>query len=326
MCVAHSRTRSTALIGTAILAIALWFVAPAYGAQVEPIQVENLDSAVLRVDVASDDPTSTATVAVNGVAVDVRTVSPGDSYVVFCDSLSEGAHQATLTLRSGLDPGFQVVESEQFRIWHRPMPAQLITPGRYAAATTPTLVKVGASTTRVAMYVNGVWVKELSAVPDTLLPFGEIALRAGANEITLVAANPVESTTTKFTVTRLDFPWPTCIIIDKSEYRLYWVRDGQLVKVYPIAIGKAHTPTPVAIWRIDAKYHTDPAGVYGPRKMRMFRQTSSGFTYTAYAVHGTNEPWVIGSMASHGCVRMYNWDVLELFPQVPLGTMVQTRP
>lgn len=129
--------------------------------------------------------------------------------------------------------------------------------------------------------------------------------------------------------TPFSYPWKTYIVIDKSQYRLYWVRNGMLIKVYPIAHGKSSTPTPSRVWRIDAKYHTDPRGVYGPRKMRLFKQVSTSrgyrYVYTAYGIHGTNEPWVIGTKASHGCIRMYNKDVLELWPQVPLGTMVVTR-
>jgi hypothetical protein len=127
--------------------------------------------------------------------------------------------------------------------------------------------------------------------------------------------------------TPFSYPWRTYIVIDKSQFKLYWVKDGMLRKVYPIAHGKVGWTTPNRIWRIDAKYHS--SGVYGPRKMRMFKQvrTSSGtrYVHTAYAIHGTNQEWVIGTRASHGCIRMYNKDVLELFPQVPLGTMVVTR-
>ena len=114
-------------------------------------------------------------------------------------------------------------------------------------------------------------------------------------------------------------------MIDKSECNLYWVRNGELVKVYRCAVGKASTQTPERTWKILAKYYTDPSGIYGPRKMRLFRQSGSGYQYTAYNLHGTNQEWVIGTWASHGCIRMYNKDVLELFPQVPIGTMVVTK-
>jgi lipoprotein-anchoring transpeptidase ErfK/SrfK len=129
--------------------------------------------------------------------------------------------------------------------------------------------------------------------------------------------------------TPFKYPWRTYIVIDKSSFKLYWVKDKVLRKVYSIAHGKLHWSTPERVWRIDAKYRTSPGSVYGPRKMRMFKRvaTSRGYRYvfTAYAIHGTNQEWVIGTRASHGCIRMYNKDVRELFPQVPLGTMVVTR-
>lgn len=123
----------------------------------------------------------------------------------------------------------------------------------------------------------------------------------------------------------LNYMWSTYIVVDKSDFKLYWVKDGMLRSVYAIAHGKTSSPTPSAVWRVGAKYKTDPYGVYGPRKMRLYRQTPSGFVYTAYGIHGTNEPWVIGTQASHGCIRMYNSDVLKLWPEVPIGTMVVTR-
>lgn len=125
--------------------------------------------------------------------------------------------------------------------------------------------------------------------------------------------------------TPFSYPWRTYIVVDKSRFKLYWVKDRTLRKVYPIAHGMVGWTTPNRIWRIDAKYHTSPSSVYGPRKMRMFKQSGSYYVFTNYAIHGTNQPWVIGTRASHGCIRMYNRDVLELFPQVPLGTMVITR-
>ncbi|HYF35283.1 MAG TPA: L,D-transpeptidase, partial [Prosthecobacter sp.] len=46
-------------------------------------------------------------------------------------------------------------------------------------------------------------------------------------------------------------------------------------------------------------------------------------TFTRYIyIHGTNDEAAIGRPASHGCIRMRNADVIELFDQVPLGTPV----
>ncbi|MDH4982288.1 L,D-transpeptidase [Hyphomicrobium sp. D-2] len=41
-----------------------------------------------------------------------------------------------------------------------------------------------------------------------------------------------------------------------------------------------------------------------------------------YRIHGTDAPWTIGTAASKGCIRMYNKDVLDLYPRVPRGTRV----
>jgi lipoprotein-anchoring transpeptidase ErfK/SrfK len=43
---------------------------------------------------------------------------------------------------------------------------------------------------------------------------------------------------------------------------------------------------------------------------------------STYRIHGTDAPWTIGTEASKGCIRMYNKDVLDLYPQVSIGTKV----
>ena len=127
----------------------------------------------------------------------------------------------------------------------------------------------------------------------------------------------------------LGYPWSRYIVVDKSDFRLYLVDDGLVVRTYPVAHGRVGLRTPSAVWRVDMKYFTSPSSVSGPRKMRLFRRVSGRYGYryafTAYGIHGTNQPWVIGTLASHGCIRLYNDDALDLFPRVPLGTMVVTR-
>lgn len=122
-----------------------------------------------------------------------------------------------------------------------------------------------------------------------------------------------------------NYPWNTYIVVDKSDLRLYYVLNSALVATYPVAVGKPSTPTPNGIWRIDAKYYTDPGSVYGPRKMRLFRQQGGSFVFTAYNIHGTNVDSSVSTYASHGCIRMHNYDVIPFFDTVALGTMVVTR-
>jgi lipoprotein-anchoring transpeptidase ErfK/SrfK len=178
--------------------------------------------------------------------------------------------------------------------------------------------------------VNGVVVSSRGCKPGQVVAFGPAKLAKGANTLTIEALSLSGDRATFGRQTkRKEWPYATCIVIDKSEFRLYWVKNQQLVKVYKVAHGR-HNWTPCRTWRILAKYKTSPKSVYGPRKMRLFKPVGrSGhrrWVFTSYAIHGTNQPWVIGTQASHGCIRMYNKDVLELWPQVRLGTYVITRP
>jgi lipoprotein-anchoring transpeptidase ErfK/SrfK len=43
---------------------------------------------------------------------------------------------------------------------------------------------------------------------------------------------------------------------------------------------------------------------------------------TYYRLHGTLEPWTIGTMVSSGCVRLINQDIIDLYNRVPIGTKV----
>ncbi|MCE5190386.1 MAG: cell wall-binding repeat-containing protein [Actinomycetia bacterium] len=198
--------------------------------------------------------------------------------------------------------------------------------GKYAYVK----IQTGVNTTQVDLYAGSSLVATAAVDGFDMADFGKRAMPASGVTFRVVATNPDGGHSARTTsYKRLSYPGSTSIVIDKSDFKLYWVKDDVLIKAYPIATGRASMETPPAIWKIMAKYKTDPASVYGPRKMRLFRRVVSGgsvrYVYTAYGIHGTNQPWVIGTKASHGCIRMYNADVLELWPQVPLGTVVQTR-
>ncbi len=115
------------------------------------------------------------------------------------------------------------------------------------------------------------------------------------------------------------------IVIDLSDHRLYLYGGDQLVKTYPVAVGKASTPTPPAEWMIGEKYYGSVGMVTGTRKMRLFKRSGGGYAFTRYNIHGTNQPWLIGQSVSHGCIRMHNSDAEDLFPRVPIGTKVTTQ-
>jgi len=106
------------------------------------------------------------------------------------------------------------------------------------------------------------------------------------------------------------------ITIDIEEKELTLRQGEQIIKVYPVAVGKPSTPTPTGNWRIIQKT-LNPGGPFGARWMRL------SVPWGGYGIHGTDQPESIGTAASHGCVRMLNEDVIELYDIVPLGTEVK---
>lgn len=105
------------------------------------------------------------------------------------------------------------------------------------------------------------------------------------------------------------------IRINLLQRRLYLYQGDQLYGSYPVAIGKPSTPTPVGRWVVINKSILQGGTVYGTRWI--------GYNNNSYGIHGNNNPSVIGSMVSLGCVRMYNEDVEAIFPLLPIGVEVE---
>lgn len=118
-------------------------------------------------------------------------------------------------------------------------------------------------------------------------------------------------------IKRADLTLPRAnILITSSSRRLTLFNGNDPIHQYPIGIGKSTTPTPLGNYSIALKV-MNPGGVLGTRWL--------GLNYDSYGIHGTNQPWLIGTMVSHGCIRMQNSDVEELFALVKTGTPVYIR-
>ncbi|WP_186429393.1 L,D-transpeptidase [Clostridium sp. BSD9I1] len=104
------------------------------------------------------------------------------------------------------------------------------------------------------------------------------------------------------------------IVINTKNLTLTLYSGNNVVKTYPVAVGKPSTPTPLGNFKIVNKA-VNPGGPFGVRWM--------GLSIPHYGIHGTNNPASIGTRVSNGCIRMYNKDVLELANTVPIGTPVQ---
>lgn len=108
--------------------------------------------------------------------------------------------------------------------------------------------------------------------------------------------------------------YATRIVINVPRRRLYLYVGQRLFHTYPVAVGKPETPTPRGEFEITQKAIWGDG--FGTRWMRF------SAPWGIYGIHGTNKPWSVGTVASHGCVRMYNHDVEQVFALVRLGTPV----
>ena len=106
------------------------------------------------------------------------------------------------------------------------------------------------------------------------------------------------------------------VIINTQTKTLELYNDGQVYKKYRIAVGKSKTPTPIGEWNVVWKDYNWGTG-FGTRWMGL------NVPWGTYGIHGTNKPWSIGQFASHGCIRLRNKDVEELFEWIPIGTPVR---
>jgi lipoprotein-anchoring transpeptidase ErfK/SrfK len=131
---------------------------------------------------------------------------------------------------------------------------------------------------------------------------------------------------------------PGTIIVSTSERFLYVVQPGGRALRYGIGVGRDGfqwqglvkitrkmewpdwTPPPEMIQRqpyLPRWMAGGPGNPLGARAMYLGN--------TVYRIHGTNQPWTIGTAVSSGCFRLTNPDVTDLYERIPVGTKVIIR-
>ena len=119
------------------------------------------------------------------------------------------------------------------------------------------------------------------------------------------------------------------LLVSVPDRQLALIENGQVNKVYPVAVGKDSTPSPTGSFRIVVRvtaptyYHEGKVVVPGPKNRLGTRWMGLG--YKGYGIHGTNAPNSIGKAASHGCIRMAKKDLEELFGMVKVGDEIEIR-
>jgi lipoprotein-anchoring transpeptidase ErfK/SrfK len=119
------------------------------------------------------------------------------------------------------------------------------------------------------------------------------------------------------------------IVISIPDRQLALLEDGQLVKAYPVAVGKDETPSPAGEFTVinhavNPTYRHDGKEI-GPGKDNPLGTRWMGLSVKGYGIHGTNVQSSVGKVASHGCFRMKKKDVEELYKLVQVGDAVSIR-
>lgn len=134
------------------------------------------------------------------------------------------------------------------------------------------------------------------------------------------------------------------VVVDTNHHFLYVIFDNQTALRYGVGVGREGfkwfgraTIDRKALWprwvpppemrerKPDLPLMIEggaPDNPLGPRALYLYRDGND----LGYRLHGTVEPWSIGSDVSSGCIRMFNEDVIDLYQRCPIGTAVQVLP
>jgi len=120
---------------------------------------------------------------------------------------------------------------------------------------------------------------------------------------------------------------PRRIVVSIPDRKLAVMEGDRVVRIFETAVGAPKTPSPTGTFKIITgiehptwytKGRTVPPGPANPLGTRWL-----GLSQKGYGIHGTNVPSSIGKNASHGCIRMRNADVEQLFKMVAVGDKVE---
>ena len=117
------------------------------------------------------------------------------------------------------------------------------------------------------------------------------------------------------------------IVVSLADRKLAVVEAGRVVKVFSVAVGAPASPSPVGSYEIVNRLSEPTYYGFGkvvpPGKSNPIGPRWIGLSVKGYGIHGTNDPNSIGHNASHGCIRLRNRDIEELFEMIHVGDAVE---
>jgi len=116
------------------------------------------------------------------------------------------------------------------------------------------------------------------------------------------------------------------IVVSIPDRKLALLENDQIVKVYDVAVGAPVSPSPdgeyVIAQRLENPGYYHAGVVVAPGANNPLGPRWIGLNIKGFGIHGTNRPNSIGKNASHGCIRLRNRDIQDLFARVQVGDRV----
>jgi lipoprotein-anchoring transpeptidase ErfK/SrfK len=288
----------------------------------------NRDAALQRVRATIDgqlNRTATLVVGKHRYSVTMRDLGVRDNSATAVDAAFDASHQGSWVSRS----------------WHRmfggdshhTIKVALTQPSKTRmqaivdkAATENAVKPVNASAYLSGSYVKFTKAKDGVALDKTkALAALQASLRDGQpHEVALKIKKP------KVTDESLN----TVILVHANANKLYLYKNGTIARTFGVATGTSRYPTPTGHYSVTLKRYLPtwvnpysewslnsppsiPPGPSNPLGLRALNISAPGIR-----IHGSPADSSIGYNASHGCIRMHNSDVVQLFPLVPTGAQV----
>ncbi|WP_201536061.1 L,D-transpeptidase family protein [Psychrobacter ciconiae] len=129
----------------------------------------------------------------------------------------------------------------------------------------------------------------------------------------------------------------TRVVANKADKTLYAYNGDKLVATYPTTIGSDSTPSPQGTFKIVNKvkmpWYKATVGEGDQKQVHMLPPGPNspvgvvwmGLSKPSYGLHGSPKPEGISRQASAGCVRLTNWDVLEVYANIDNGATVELK-
>ena len=117
------------------------------------------------------------------------------------------------------------------------------------------------------------------------------------------------------------------VVVSIPDRKLALIENDQVVRIYPVAVGAAVSPSPVGTFsivnRVSNPTYYKTGKVVGPGRANPVGTRWIGLSAKGYGIHGTDAPASIGFAKSHGCIRLRNRDIEQLFELVRAGDVVE---